>query len=133
MEDLKLLQADEMVEPPDRSHELVLRPKRIAGGEDMASVEADAEPLRFQNLIENRRKVLEAPTEALPLAGRGLQQNLDAKSWATLMDSIERSDDALESRRFVAVGRCAGVHDEIGQAERLGPLHLNDESVERAL
>ena len=46
---------------------------------------------------------------------------------------VQRVDDAAYPCFVVAVGRRAGVHDEVGKAERFGALDFDNECFERAL
>ena len=107
--------------------------QRIAGGEDVAGVEADAQPVGVLHAVEDRGQVLESPAERGSLAGRGFQQavGLDGREvWAWI------SSSARTMRRSPSVslagGVGAGMGDDVGDAQRLGPVQFDDKRVDRS-
>ncbi len=60
---------------------ILVRPaERIAGGKDMATVDAHAQAVTFVDTVEDRPQVLELVTQRRSLAGRRLQPDLHARA-----------------------------------------------------
>ena len=101
---------------------ILLRCERIAGGKGVARVDADAESLRVADAVEDRRQMLEPPTEPSALAGRVFQQHLGLEPACLSVSFVERADDLLEPGVLAGGGVGARMGDDVGDSELLGPL-----------
>src|SRR5581483_8536969 len=102
MEAAEPAQANRLVERFDGSLVLACRRERIARGEDVARIEADAEPLRGGNQLQNPRQVLKTMTERGPLPRCRLQQRTNVQPRQALMHLVECPGDPLQADFFAA-------------------------------
>ena len=105
----------------------------ITRREDVAGIQADAEPLRFANAGAENREVLEPVAEASPLPRGRFHKHLCFETSATIRGDVQAVDDPLQPGFIPDADVGAGVHHEVSQAELLGPFPFDDECVDRFL
>src|SRR3954471_9369169 len=100
----------------------------VPGGEDMAGVEADGDAIRGAAPVADRPQLLESAAHAGALASRGLEKDL-AGTPVGGEHLVESGGDVADSLRVVRVR--AGMDDERGNPEQIGPFELVDEGGDR--
>src|SRR5262245_11485897 len=106
--------------------------QRVTGGENVTRVEANTEPLRILDAVDNGRQLLKTMPQAASLSGGRLQQDHHACFAAATVSFIESLGDAANAAARVAVGRRSRMHDQIRQPEHLGTFDFMDKSLDRA-
>src|SRR3954465_6551273 len=96
----------------------------VAGGEDVAGVEADGDAIRGAARVAYRPQLLKSAAHAGALASRGLEKDL-AGTPVGGEHLVESGGDVADSLRVVRVR--AGMHDERRNPEQIGPFELVDE------
>jgi len=124
------LQADDAVEFAHRRLVFPGRGKRVAGREDVAGVQAHAEPVRRRDLVEDGGQVLEAMSQRTALPRRRLHQDANPEVRTADVHLVQRPRHTRQGRLLAAVQVRAGMHHQPVQAQFLGAVHLLDEGVE---
>ena len=99
----------------------------------MAGVHADAQALRFAHAVENIAKVLETIAQVRPLAGRRLQVNHHAQTLGTTVHLVEALRNPYNPALLPGSHVRARMHHQIGNAQRLAPLDLHRQRLDRFL
>ncbi len=84
-----LLEAHRLVERPHRRLVFLFSPHRVARSEDMTGIETDSDPVGVLGRIENRRQLLELPTEIASLTGGCFQQHFCLQFFRLPTDFIQ--------------------------------------------
>ena len=98
----------------------------------MAGVEADAEPRRAAEQVDDLGEVLEAMPEIRALAGGVLEQDPRPAVGPRRQDLGEAVGDQLQPALLGPRRVGAGVHHQAVQSERLGAIELVAERVDRS-
>jgi hypothetical protein len=96
----------------------------VAGGQQMAGVEADSEPLRAPHPIQDPGQVLEAVAERGALARGDLQQGHDRQSFSPLEGEVEALCDGVKAGFHPRAPMSPRMEDQVGNAEGVATLHL---------
>ena len=89
------LDADGAIELAHRGSIFLLRMQRVAGGKDVARVEAHAHAIRIFRALQDRGQVLEPPAQVRALPGRILQQTFRLDAGRLGMHFVQGLDHAL--------------------------------------
>ena len=108
----------------------VLRDDVVAGGVDVAGVEAEREPGPAVGAGEDRGEVGEVVPEAGTLAGRRLEENRRPRRRRLRRRLVEAPSDPVEARLLAVAPVRAGVEDEERDAVRVAPPDLVDERLD---
>ena len=81
--------------------------------------------------IENRRELLEPPAQVAALAGGGFQQAADLQAARLGVDFVKRPSDLPQAGLFAAGRVGAGMGHDKWNPQRLGPVQLGDELIDR--
>ncbi len=102
MPDADPAQPDRPVQGFESCIVLPLPGQGIARREEMARVHAHSQPLRVADALEDGGQVLEAMSQAGPLAGGRFEIDPDSRVGGALDDRIESLGDAIEAGLFPA-------------------------------
>ena len=97
----------------------------ISGGERMARVEADAEPLRLRDVLKNSGNLLELPAEIRSLPGGRFHKNFRLIAGCLAMNRVERFRDAPQARLFARTDVRSGMHYQRGNAQLLAAFDFD--------
>ena len=121
---LQPIEADQPLELPEGGRVAAGRADVVAGGEQMAGVEADADPAVAVGLRDDRCELLERGPERRALPGGLLEQNHRLAAAPRAQQLEERRGDEREAIGLVARGIASRVQDDAEQAERFGAIDL---------
>src|SRR5205823_7552463 len=121
---LQAIEADQPLELLEGRRVAGGRADVVAGGEQMARVEADADPAVAVGLRDDRRELLERRAEGRALRRGLLEQNHRLAAAARAQQLEERRGDEREAIGLVPRGIASRVQDDAEQAERFGAIDL---------
>src|SRR3990172_6812727 len=126
---LHLADADGAVEFPHGCSVVQFCPHRVSGGEGMAGIEADSQPVRIANLVQDPRQVFEPVADIGPLTGGDFEQysNVCLESLAVGFIQCQGYPPDPIVEGTVEVG--AGVGDKVSEAQRVTASNLLDHRV----
>ena len=131
MKRAQMVQTDDAIELLERLGEFAFRAERVAGGEEMAGVEANSQSRGILGAFEQFREVFEAMAQAGPLPRGRFEPDLDLVRGRGSQNNIERGNDIRQSLLFFASGGRAGMENDARQAKLLGPIEFNAEGLDR--
>ena len=120
---LDATQSQQPVESGHRGVVIVGGTQRIPGGEDVARVEAETQPIGLAEAIENRRKLLKAQPKAVPWPAV-VSSRRRGEAAGLGMDFIECPGHPAEAGPFAAGGGGPRVGDSKRDPQCLGPAEL---------
>ena len=103
----------------------------VPGGEQVACVDADADPLGSGRAVDQCRELGERPAERVAAARSVLERDFDATTTGTREHLVERGDDPAEPGLEPGAHVGAGVNDHARELERLRALELVGERAHR--
>ena len=133
MKGADVLDADVLQHVVDGALVRVVVAQLVSGREDVAGVEADADPLFVVHEPDHLPELFERAADATPLAGCGLEQRHHAMIGDEGVHLIQRSRDLVDARGGARTEVRAGVEDDGVGAETLGTIQLVGHGGDRLL
>src|SRR6185503_4414067 len=124
--------ADDRAELPEGVLVAPLGADVVPGHEQVAGVEADAEPRRAAEQVDDLGEVLEAMPEVRALASGVLEQDPRAAAGSRRQDLGKAVGNQPQSARLGPRRVGARVHYQAIESERLGAIELVAERVDRS-
>ena len=90
----------------------------------MRGIETNTKPLRFADILNDRREMLEFVTEARALTRRRFERDLRFHFRNNRPDRIERRDDFFQAGVFARAKVRSGMHDKKRQFQLIGANEL---------
>ncbi len=111
---------------------MVLHTRRegIARRENVAAIQANPEPIRLLDPLEDFREMFEPMPEATPLPGRDFEVDRHGTSARPAVDLVQSLGDACQAGLLSGAGMGAGVGHEIGDAQGLAALNFDGHRVD---
>src|SRR5262249_33841043 len=113
MKGFQPFQADHSAELPHGGSILFFRRQRIAGSEDVASIETKSKSAGLRGQRKYSGQMFEAMPKRTPLPRGGFQENLHLCIGQFSMDLIQRLSHERNSGLFAGIEMSAGVRDQI--------------------
>src|ERR1043165_5684496 len=123
--------ADVRVDLVDDALPSAARADVVAGGEDVAGVDADADALLFVDEVYDPAELLERAAEAGALPRGGLEERDDLVPRQARMHVVERARDLVGAGGDARAEVRAGMEDDGVDAEALGAVELVGHRLER--
>src|SRR3954454_17452649 len=94
------IQSDHTIELTEHFLHTLVAANVVARLEDVRGIEANAEPLRFPDILDNSGEMLEAIAETRSLAGRRFQRDLGFDFGNHRPNRVDGRDNLFDTRVF---------------------------------